>query len=85
MQRLRASWVSWELEKTRRKFLREQKRLLLLRLETDSSLLRLKELEETGLSLLHRQEEMAQSLRWHETQQSSLATGPQLSKGSRPD
>ena len=64
-----------ELKRTRRKFLREEQRQILLRQEMDSSLLRLKELQQKGAQLLHRQQEMQQSLLWHETQVSSLRTG----------
>lgn len=66
-----------ELERTRRKFLREEQRQILLRQELDSSLLRLKELQQKGTQLLHRQQEMQQSLLWHETQVTSLRTGAQ--------
>ena len=66
-----------ELERTRRKFLREEQRQILLRQELDSSLLRLKELQQQGMQLLPRQEEMQQSLLWHETQVTSLRTGAQ--------
>ena len=66
-----------ELERTRRKFLREEQRQILLRQEMDSSLLRLKELQQRGTQLLHRQQEMQQSLLWHETQVTSLRTGAQ--------
>ena len=45
--------------------------------EMDSSLLRLKELQQKGTQLLHRQQEMQQSLLWHETQVTSLRTGAQ--------
>ena len=77
MRSLRASWVKWELERTRRKYLREEQRQILLRQELDSSLLRLKELQQQGTQLLHRQAEMQQSLLWHETQVTSLRTGAQ--------
>ena len=77
MRSLRASWVKWELERTRRKYLREEQRQILLRQEMDSSLLRLKELQQRGTQLLHRQAEMQQSLLWHETQVNSLRTGVQ--------
>ena len=77
MRSLRASWVKRELERTRRKFLREEQRQILLRQEMDSSLLRLKELQQKGAQLLHRQQEMQQSLLWHETQVTSLRTGAQ--------
>ena len=69
--------MKWELERTRRKYLREEQRQILLRQEMDSSLLRLKELQQRGTQLLHRQAEMHQSLLWHETQVSSLRTGAQ--------
>ena len=69
--------MKWELERTRRKYLREEQRQILLRQEMDSSLLRLKELQQRGTQLLHRQAEMQQSLLWHETQVSSLRTGAQ--------
>ena len=77
MRSLRASWVERELRRTRRKFLREEQRQILLRQEMDSSLLRLKELQQRGTQLLHRQQEMQQSLLWHETQVTSLRTGVQ--------
>ena len=77
MRSLRASWVKWGLERTRRKYLWEEQRQILLRQEMDSSLLRLKELQQKGTQLLHRQAEMHQSLLWHETQVSSLRTGAQ--------
>ena len=60
MRSLRASWVERELKRTRRKFLREEQRQILLRQEMDSSLLRLKELQQKGTQLLHRQQEMQQ-------------------------
>ena len=69
--------MKWELERTRRKYLREEQRQILLRQEMDSSLLRLKELQQRGTQLLHRQAEMQQSLLWHETQVNSLRTGAQ--------
>ena len=74
---LRASWVTRSLRRAAKLEQREQRRLILLQAETDSSLLRLKELEQRRQSLLHRQEEMQQSLLWHETQVTSLRTGAQ--------
>ena len=62
MQRSRASWTRWRLTWTRRRLTRAQERLTLLQLEMDHQLLRLKELEQQKLSLVHRQQEMQEAL-----------------------
>ena len=62
MQRSRASWTRWRLTWTRRRLERAQERLTLLQLEMDHQLLRLKELEQQKLSLVHRQQEMQEAM-----------------------
>lgn len=61
MQALRRSWVRLSVRATARRVRRAQRRLSLVQMEQDSLLLRLKELEQRRLSLLHRQEEMEAS------------------------
>lgn len=56
-QRLRTSWLSWSLTRTTRQHQKAQRRLTLLLLETDSQLLRTKELHLQVESLQHRQQE----------------------------
>ena len=62
MQRFRASWTRWLLTRTQRRQERAKERLTLLQLEMDHQLLRLKELEQQKLSLVHRQQEMQEAL-----------------------
>lgn len=61
MQTLRRSWTRWSLRKTRRQAVRAARRLILLQVETDSQLLRLKELEQREQQLVHRQLESLES------------------------
>lgn len=61
MQRSRRSWTSWSLTRAAKAEQRAQKRLLLLQLETDQQHLRIKELQQRELSLLHRQRELAEA------------------------
>lgn len=61
MQGLRRSWERWLIRWTRAKAKRAQRRLTLLQQETDSQLLRVKELRQRETQLEHRQQEMAES------------------------
>lgn len=64
-RRLRASWTSWSLTRTRRREARALQRLLLLQTSLDSQHLLVKELRQREQLLLHRQQEMAESLSYH--------------------
>lgn len=73
-QRLRRSWTRWSLSRTRRRLLRAELRLVLLQVEQDSQLLRVKELAQQESLLRHRQVEHQQSLQFRV--QGSLPPSP---------
>ncbi len=75
-QRSRLSWTSWRLRRATRAQARAEQRLVLLQLETDHQLLRLKELEQERLSLLHRQAEMAEARSFREQTLPALPPSP---------
>lgn len=60
-QRFRLSWTRWSLTRTQRLQARAERRLILLRLETDHQLLVTKELELQRRGLEHRQQELAEA------------------------
>lgn len=75
-QRSRRSWALWRLRRIPKQLAREERRLLLLRVETDSQLLRVKELLLLQASLEHRELEQQQSLAWHQPEMLLLAAPP---------
>lgn len=85
-QRLRRSWTHWLLTKTQSRVQKAETLLLLLRLETDSQLLRLKELSQLQEILQHRELEMQESLQYQSQllQPQPPPTGLQSLLGSGP-
>lgn len=63
--RFRRSWTRWSLTRTERRLAREVHRLHLLRVQLDSQLLWLKELEQRHQQLLNRQQEEQGSSLFH--------------------
>lgn len=68
-QRSATSWTSWSLKRTLRKQKRAEIRLQLLQLETDSQLLRVKELSQRQTQLEHRRQEQLESREYRLHQQ----------------
>ena len=60
-QRLRRSWTLSRVRRTTKRLKKEQKRLLLMRVQMDYQLLRVKQLEETMLLLEAQHQEMVNS------------------------
>jgi hypothetical protein len=86
------SWTRWRSSRILRQQAKAEKRLILLQVETDRQLLRVKELRQLQESLQHRQQELASSESWHRMQARALVTlptsnptGPPPSKDSRSD
>lgn len=65
--RCRRSWTSWRLSRTSRRLAREDRRAALLQQSLDSSLLRIKELEQLERMQEHRLQEMAESEQFRQT------------------
>ena len=83
--RWQSFFASWLLTRSERRLTKEQKRLTLLLQATDSSLLRLKELEQAQQMAQHRLQEMAESRQFRETGQLPPSpTMPLLEESSTP-
>lgn len=76
-QRLRRSWAHWRQTRIPRRLAKAEQRLLLLRVETDSQLLKVKELLLLQENLEHRQQEERQSLEWHQGEPLALLARPE--------
>ena len=65
-QSFRLSWIRWHQRRTARRLQRQETRFRLLQMEMDSSLLRLKTLEEHLLILEHSERELLESQAFRE-------------------
>lgn len=67
-RRLARSWTSWSRRTATRRLAKAERRLTLLQLETDRTLLVIKEQGQRLLQLEHREQELLESQLWREEQ-----------------
>ena len=80
----RHSWERWKIRRLTQKMHKAEAWLILLQVETDSQLLRVKEARQELTALHHRQLEQADSQTWHRQNLDSLATLPSLMPTGAP-